>query len=87
MVQTLEKVRFEFVDWMKVIGMFVIILGHFAPPIYKVWYIRSVFSCSSLSLAFCFMLKIMVRTFGRKTLEAYWFHISFGVLLGLLLLT
>lgn len=32
MVQTLEKVRFEFVDWMKVIGMFVIILGHFAPP-------------------------------------------------------
>lgn len=32
MVQTLEKVRLEFVDWMKVIGMYVIILGHFAPP-------------------------------------------------------
>lgn len=76
MVQTLEKVRLEFVDWMKVIGVYVIILGHFAPPqIYKVWYIHSVFSCSSLSLAFCFMLNIIVKTFGGKTLEAYWFHI------------
>ena len=28
-----QKKHFVFVDWMKVIGMYAIILGHFAPPI------------------------------------------------------
>ena len=27
-----QKKHFVFVDWMKVIGMYAIILGHFAPP-------------------------------------------------------
>lgn len=32
-----QKKHLVFVDWMKVIGMYAIILGHFAPPNFTIY--------------------------------------------------